>query len=176
MCGSHSAKRRSSGAIAEVRPHGRGVRCPLSTRKESHFGSLFRVECGARTARSADRSECNEQEPCLKSPHIHRFLYVYRWHTRNECIGIARKKWKLVYKFFLAIPIQGRCNLPLPIYNTKKDIPKDVLVGGMWGSNPRHSEPQIRFRNLLNISRLTIQFNINFCLFWDIFGTLFYIK
>ena len=49
-------------------------------------------------------------------------------------------------------------------------------LGGMWGSNPRHSEPQIRFRNLLNISRLTIQFNINFCLFWDIFGTLFYIK
>ena len=58
---------------------------------------------------------------------------------------------------------------------TKKDIPKGVL-GGMWGSNPRHSEPQIRFRNLLNISRLTIQFNINFCLFWDIFGTLFYTK
>ena len=49
-------------------------------------------------------------------------------------------------------------------------------LGGMWGSNPRHSEPQIRFRNLLNISRLTIQFNINFCLFWDIFGTLFYTK
>ncbi len=51
-----------------------------------------------------------------------------------------------------------------------------TLRGGEWGSNPRHSEPQIRFRNLLNISRLTIQFNINFCLFWDIFGTLFYIK
>lgn len=49
-------------------------------------------------------------------------------------------------------------------------------LGGMWGSNPRHSEPQIRFRNMLNISRLTIQFNINFCLFWDIFGTLFYTK
>ena len=51
-----------------------------------------------------------------------------------------------------------------------------MFLGGMWGSNPRHSEPQIRFRNLLNISRLTIQFNINFCLFWDIFGTLFYTK
>lgn len=51
-----------------------------------------------------------------------------------------------------------------------------MFWGGMWGSNLRHSEPRIRFRNLLNISRLTIQFNINFCLFWDIFGTLFYIK
>ena len=64
--------------------------------------------------------------------------------------------------------------------NLQKKNRRNILcysgLGGMWGSNPRHSEPQIRFRNLLNISRLTIQFNINFCLFWDIFGTLFYTK
>ena len=64
--------------------------------------------------------------------------------------------------------------------NIQKKNRRNILcysgLGGMWGSNPRHSEPQIRFRNLLNISRLTIQFNINFCLFWDIFGTLFYTK
>ena len=58
----------------------------------------------------------------------------------------------------------------------QKKTSRRMSGGGMWGSNPRHSEPQIRFRNLLNISRLTIQFNINFCLFWDIFGTLFYTK
>ena len=65
-------------------------------------------------------------------------------------------------------------------FNLQKKNRRNLLcyssLGGMWGSNPRHSEPQIRFRNLLNISRLTIQFNINFCLFWDIFGTLFYTK
>ena len=64
--------------------------------------------------------------------------------------------------------------------NLQKKNRRNILcysgLGGMWGSNQRHSEPQIRFRNLLNISRLTIQFNINFCLFWDIFGTLFYTK
>ena len=51
-----------------------------------------------------------------------------------------------------------------------------MFWGGMWGSNPRHSEPQIRFRNLLNISRLTIQFNIVFPPSRDIFGTLFEIR
>lgn len=49
-------------------------------------------------------------------------------------------------------------------------------LGGMWGSNPRHSEPRIRFRNLLNFSSLTNQFIITFCLLWDIFGTVFHTK
>ena len=39
---------------------------------------------------------------------------------------IAGKKWKRVYRFFLAIPIQGRCNLPLPIY-IKKRHPEGCL-------------------------------------------------
>ena len=51
-----------------------------------------------------------------------------------------------------------------------------MSVGGMWGSNPRHSEPRIRFRNLLNFSSLTNQFIITFCLLWDIFGTVFHTK
>ena len=46
-------------------------------------------------------------------------------------------------------------------------------LGGMWGSNPRLSEAVIRFRNLLNFSRLTNQFSIILGLFWDNFGTLF---
>lgn len=48
-----------------------------------------------------------------------------------------------------------------------------MSVGGMWGSNPRLSEAVIRFRNLLNFSRLTNQFSIILGLFWDNFGTLF---
>ena len=51
-----------------------------------------------------------------------------------------------------------------------------LFSGGMWGSNPRHSEPRIRFRNLLNFSSLTNQFIITFCLLWDIFGTVFHTK
>ena len=48
-----------------------------------------------------------------------------------------------------------------------------MSAGGMWGSNPRLSEAVIRFRNLLNFSRLTNQFSIILGLFWDNFGTLF---
>ena len=44
---------------------------------------------------------------------------------------------------------------------------------GMWGSNPRHAPPKIRFRNLLYFSRLTNQFTIIFAPIWDNFGTLF---
>ena len=42
----------------------------------------------------------------------------------------------------------------------------------MWGSNPRHALPKIRFRNLLYFSRLTNQFTIIFAPIWDNFGTL----
>ena len=38
----------------------------------------------------------------------------------------------------------------------------------MWGSNPRHALPKIRFRNLLYFSSLINQFTIIFALF----GTL----
>ena len=48
-----------------------------------------------------------------------------------------------------------------------------MSVGGMWGSNPRHAPPKIRFRNLLYFSRLTNQFTIIFAPIWDNFGTLF---
>ena len=40
---------------------------------------------------------------------------------------------KRVYRFFLAIPIQRRYNLPLPIY--KKRHPWRMSVGGIWGSH-----------------------------------------
>ncbi len=43
----------------------------------------------------------------------------------------------------------------------------------MWGSNPRHALPKIRFRNLLYFSSLTNQFTIIFTPIWDNFGTLF---
>lgn len=43
----------------------------------------------------------------------------------------------------------------------------------MWGSNPRHALPKIRFRNLLYFSSLTNQFTIIFAPIWDNFGTLF---
>ena len=43
----------------------------------------------------------------------------------------------------------------------------------MWGSNPRHALPKIRFRNLLYFSSLTNQFAIIFAPIWDNFGTLF---
>ena len=46
-------------------------------------------------------------------------------------------------------------------------------LGGMWGSNPRHALPKIRFRNLLYFSSLINQFNIIFAPIWDNFGTLF---
>ena len=49
-------------------------------------------------------------------------------------------------------------------------------LGGMWGSNPRHAPPKIRFRNLLYFSRLTNQFTIIFAPIWDNFGTLFEIQ
>ena len=48
-----------------------------------------------------------------------------------------------------------------------------MFWGGMWGSNPRLAEAQIRFRNLLYFSSLTIQFSTVFTPVWDIFGTLF---
>ena len=48
-----------------------------------------------------------------------------------------------------------------------------MFWGGMWGSNPRLSEVDIRFRNLLIFSSLTNQFSIILGLFWDNFGTLF---
>jgi len=48
-----------------------------------------------------------------------------------------------------------------------------VFFGGMWGSNPRHAPPKIRFRNLLYFRRLTNQFTIIFAPIWDNFGTLF---
>ena len=43
----------------------------------------------------------------------------------------------------------------------------------MWGSNPRHALPKIRFRNLLCFNSLKNQFNIIFTPIWDNFGTLF---
>ena len=46
----------------------------------------------------------------------------------------------------------------------------------MWGSNPRHALPKIRFCNLLYFSRLTNQFTIIFAPIWDNFGTLFEIR
>ena len=64
--------------------------------------------------------------------------------------------------------------LQQPIY--KKRHPKGCLKGGMWGSNPRHAPPKIRFRNLLYFSRLTNQFTIIFAPIWDNFGTLFEIR
>ena len=51
-----------------------------------------------------------------------------------------------------------------------------MSVGGMWGSNPRHALPKIRFRNLLYFSRLTNRFTIIFAPIWDNFGTLFEIR
>ena len=49
-------------------------------------------------------------------------------------------------------------------------------LGGMWGSNPRHSEPLIRFRNVLFFSSLTKSVYYLFSPFRDIFGTLFEIR
>ena len=46
----------------------------------------------------------------------------------------------------------------------------------MWGSNPRHALPKIRFCNLLYFSRLTNLFAIIFAPIWDNFGTLFEIR
>ena len=50
--------------------------CTKKKRRYPKVFPLFRVESGARTARSADRSECNEQEPGLKSPHLLRFFCI----------------------------------------------------------------------------------------------------
>ena len=61
--------------------------------------------------------------------------------------------------------------------NLQKEDRRNILcysgLGGMWGSNPRHAPPKIRFRNLLYFSSLTNQFTIIFAPVWDNFGTLF---
>ena len=59
---------------------------------------------------------------------------------------------------------------------TKKESQMTLFQGGEWGSNPRHSEPLIRFRNLLFFSSLTKSVYYLFSPSRDIFGTLFEIR
>ena len=63
-----------------------------------------------------------------------------------------------------------------PFVLLKKKTPVRMSEGGEWGSNPRHSEPLIRFRNLLFFSSLTKSVYYLFSPSRDIFGTLFEIR
>ena len=73
------------------------------------------------------------------------------------------------------MPVIDAARAETPLFHKKKPH-YGTSLGGMWGSNPRHSEPLIRFRNLLFFSSLTKSVYYLFSPSRDIFGTLFEIR
>jgi hypothetical protein len=68
--------------------------------------SVFGVECGARTAHSADRQNVVAENLGLRA--LTSTDLVYRLLTRYEWGIIAGRKWKLVYEFIPDIIPHGR--------------------------------------------------------------------